>query len=158
MKFSDLTNDRINLLNTVLSELNVPSLFENPNFLVDEESLRSHLVVIKVNSFSKKSCPMVIMMEEDSIRLDIFGLNESFEWSEKDIKKSRDKIISFFKQIFTSYILIEYWGSPHSKSSMSLFDKNGVFLEKITLRGVIHWFNGQNQVQQLFFPIINKSE
>lgn len=153
MKFSNLTNDRINLLNTVLSELNAPNLLENPDFLIDRESLRSHLVIITVNSVNKKNCPLVIMLEEDSIRLDIFGLNESFEWSKEDIEKSRGKIISFFKQIFTSYILIEYWGTPHKKSSMSLFDENGFFLEKFLLRGVIHWFNGQNQVQQLFFPI-----
>lgn len=153
MKFSELMINRIDLINSILVELNVSGLFKNPDFLVDEESMSQHRVTFAVYLENKKSVPLVIMLGENGIRLDICGLPETFEWSKKDIEDSKEEIIDFFKRLFTSYILIESCGSVYSKSRMYMFKENGEFIEKYILRGFIHSYSGWNCDKKLFFPI-----
>lgn len=157
MNFSNVTEDRINLVNEVLDGLSVSNLFKNPNFEIDSDSLRSRYVKFATVSEHKKIISLFISIEYDSISIDICGLSETFEWSKEDIENDREKIKSFFKQLFVSYILLESCGSPYAKSRMYLFDNDGNLTEKYILRGVLHKFSGWDCDKTLFFPIFQKS-
>lgn len=153
MEFSDITNHQISLLNSVLDHIGVPNLFENPNFSVDMDSLGYHYVKIKVISNNKKNVPLTFLLEGDGIRLDVYGIEEAFEWTNENIYTSRKDIVDFLVSLFTSYILIESCNSAYSKSRMYLFDKEGVFNNKYVLRGFIHKFSGWDCDKSLFLPI-----
>lgn len=153
MKFSDITNHQINLLDSVLNSIGVQSLFENPDFSIDKESLGYHHVMVNIFSGRKKSVPLILFLEGDGIRLDVCGINEAFEWANKDIYTSGESVASFFKKLFTSYVLMESCGSANAKSRMYLFDKKGLLIDKYMLRGFIHRYSGWDCDKALFVPI-----
>jgi hypothetical protein len=153
IELSDITNHQVKLLNSVLNAIGVQSLFKNPDFAIDMDSLGYHHMVINIISGKKRTTPLILFLEGDGIRLDICGLDEAFEWTTEDIYTSRESIIDFFKKLFTSYILVESCSSANAKSRMYLFDNGGILLEKYILRGFIHSFSGWNCDKKLFFPI-----
>jgi hypothetical protein len=153
MEFSENTKHKISLLNTVLDGLRVQRLFENPDFIADMDSAGYHRVVIDVFSGSKRTAPLTLYLQGDSIRLDICGIVEAFEWSNEDVFKSRVKIVDFFTKLFTSYLLVESCGSVGLKSRMYLFNKDGDFIEKFALRGFVHRYSGWDCDKHLFLPL-----
>ena len=153
MEFSDLTMDRIGMFNKIFFELDIPTLFDNIDIVIDKDSLSFRHIIFAIYVENKTTIPLTVMIEEDSIRLDVCNLPETFEWSKSDIKDERDEIIEFFKKLLTSFVLVEGCGSLHRKSRMYLFDEQGVFIEKYILRGFAHSYTGWNCDKQMFFPL-----
>jgi hypothetical protein len=120
---------KIDILNEIFREIKVPFIFENQDFLIDEYSTK-HYLKFKLNHFARSNIPMKIHLAEDGIQLDIYGISEAFEWGNKDLAKFPQKITTFFKEIFTSYILLENCGWHNN---ISLFNKKGEFVAKYNL-------------------------
>ena len=153
MEFSPSVIDKIDLLNTVLNELGVAGLFENADFSVDSESAGYYQVIVNSAPGNRKNLPFSLFLLGDEIRLDICGIAESFEWTNEDVAKSRNQIVSFFKKLFTGYILVESCGAANSKSRIYFFNKDGDFVEKYSLRGFIQKYAGWDCDKHLFFPL-----
>lgn len=151
-EISDVTTRNIELIDSVLDSIGAPPLFENPNFEIDPDSLGYYRVIVKMVS-SRLTVPLIILLEGDSIRLDVFNLNEAFEWSSKMILNSRQEVVDFFRKLFTSYIMIESGLNPNSKSRMYLFDKQGALTDKYLLRGFMNPYTGWNCDKALYFPL-----
>lgn len=152
MEFSDNTIHHIELINSVLDDIGVPRLFENSDFVADMDSAGYYSLVIDVAPGNRRTGPFTLFLG-DGIRLDVCGINESFEWTNEQIFTSRASITDFFKKLFTSYILMESCGSANAKSRMYLFDKEGNFVEKYALRGFVQKFSGWECEKVLFTPI-----
>jgi hypothetical protein len=152
-KFDEKVLDKINLLNSIFSELNKPHLFENPNFVIDDLTWE-YWLKIKLHPSNKNCVSINIILATDKVQIDVDNIHEIFEWSNKDLEESRNNVINFIKEIFTSYILLEYC---NSNTQMYLFNANGLFIKKYNLTtsigGFIDGFLRRNCNQRLFFPI-----
>jgi len=62
MEFSDLTNHKIELLDSVLRAIGVSSLFENPDFKIDEGSKGFHNLIINVYSDERITVPLAFVV------------------------------------------------------------------------------------------------
>jgi hypothetical protein len=153
MAFSDITNYQVDLLNSVLERVGAKHIFQNKDFVVEQESMGYHQLVIHVSSKKRKSIPLTIYLEGDGLRLDVCTLSESFEWTSEALFKSTEKVKQFFLRLFTSYILMESCGSPNLKSRIYLFDSDGCLLERYAIRGVLQKYSGWDCDKLLFFPL-----
>ena len=154
MEFSDKIQHQILLLDEVLQSIGTRKTFENAAFSVELGSAGYHQMVIHVTgSEDGNNLPLSIWLQSESLRLDVCGLNEAFEWTDDDIFKSRADVVSFLRKLFTSFVLIEICGSANMKSRMFLFDKAGALLEKFALRGFVQKFSGWECEKVLYMPI-----
>lgn len=153
IEFSENTNHKIRLLNSILNDLGVQELFENPEFAIDMDSAGYHRLVINIPSGTRRTTPLTLYLEGDGIRLDVCEVNEAFEWTNEDVFTSREQIVDFFTKVFTSYILVESCGSANSKSRIYLFDKSGSLVGKYAVRGFVQKFSGWDCEKFLFLPI-----
>lgn len=51
----------------------------------------------------------------NALQINIDRTNESFEWSDKQIKENIEEIKDFIKTLFTSRIKVEYCGANYTK-------------------------------------------
>ena len=153
MEFSDLTNHKIELLDSVLRAIGVSSLFENPDFKIDEGSKGFHNLIINVYSDERITVPLAILIEGDGLRVDVCGLDEAFEWPDDYVFTARQEIVDFFYKLFTSYVLIETCGPAWAKTRMYLFGTDGQLLCKHGLRGFFQGFSGWDCDKTLYFPL-----
>jgi hypothetical protein len=152
-QFSEIIQQQISVLNSVLNDLGRLPLFENADFTIDRKSAGTFFLRICLSNLKNSSIPVDILLEGDRMRLDIFHLSESFEWSKNEVNGECEKIKSFFKELFTSYILIESCDAPYKKSQMYFFNENGDLINKYKLRGLVHIFSEWNYDKKLFLPI-----
>jgi hypothetical protein len=144
--------NQIRLLDKVLSELNVPTLNDNPDFIVNRESAGTFRLDFQIFPQKKNTVDLWLLLEGDGLRVDIDGIPETFEWSCEDLLESEREAIDFIKELFTSYILLEYFPS---RTTMSLFDSTGLRTKQYTLRyylSLMGIFKSDSE-QTLFFPI-----
>ena len=144
--------NQIEFLDKVLSELNVDCLNENPDFIVNRDSAETFFLIFEVSPQKKNTVNMLLLLEGGGLRIDIDGINETFEWSNKSLQESEREAVDFIKELFTSYILLEYFPS---RTTMSLFDSKGTRLKQYTLRNYLSLmglFKSEYE-QSLFFPI-----
>lgn len=156
IQFSDLILDRIKLINTVFHRLSVKDFFRNTDILIAEDETSSRCITFSISQPNKICIPLVIILGENSIRVDIYDLVETFEWSKHHIETSSEEVMTFLEELFSSYILFESYGNPNKKSYMYLFDKNGVMIKEHPLRGLVHIFSHWNSSKSLFFPIYSR--
>lgn len=144
--------NQIRLLDKVLSELGVNDLNENFDFVVDRESAGTFFLRFNVSSQNKNTVNIRLLLEGDGLGIDIDGINETFEWSNKNLQESESEAINFIKELFTSYILLEYFPS---RTTMSLFDSRGVRIKQYTLRKYLSLMGifKKDSEQNLCFPI-----
>ena len=144
--------NQIKLLDKVLSELNVACLNENPDFIVNRESAGTFFLIFEVSPQNKNTVNMLLLLEGGGLRIDIDGINETFEWSNKTLQESEREAIDFIKELFTSYVLLEYFPS---RTAMSLFDSSGTRVKQYTLRNYLSLMGlfKRDPEQSLFFPI-----
>jgi hypothetical protein len=92
------------------------------------------------------------VLEGGGLRIDIDLIPETFEWSNKTLEESEREVIDFIKELFTSYILLEYFPS---RTTMSLFNSRGVRTKHYTLRKYLSLMGifKRDSEQSLFFPI-----
>ncbi len=144
--------NQMRLLDKVLSELNVANLNENPDFIVNRESAATFGLDFQVFPQNKNTVNLWLLLEGDGLRVDIDRIPETFEWSYKNLLESEREAIDFIKELFTSYILLEYFSS---RTTMSLFDSKGLRTKQYTLRNYLSLMGifKSDSEQSLFFPI-----
>ena len=144
--------NQIKLLDKVLSELNVAALNENPDFTVRRESACTFGLDFTVSPQNKNTVNLWIVLEGGGLRIDVDTIPETFEWSCKDLLESEREVIDFIKELFTSYILLEYFPT---RTTMSLFNSRGVRTKQYTLRYYLTLMGlfKTDSKQNLFFPI-----
>jgi hypothetical protein len=144
--------NQIRLMDKVLSELNVASLNENPDFIVNRESAATFGLDFQVSPQNKNTVNLWLVLEGGGLRIDIDLIPETFEWSNKTLEESEREVIDFIKELFTSYILLEYFPS---RTTMSLFNSRGVRTKHYTLRKYLSLMGifKRDSEQSLFFPI-----
>ncbi len=144
--------NQIRILDKVLSELNATKLKENPDFIVDQESAGTFGIRFKVSPQNKNTVQMHLLLEGDGLRIDIDGIPETFEWSNKNLEELDREAIDFIKELFTSFVLMEYFPS---QTTMCLFNSKGVRTKHYTLRNYVSLTGifKRDSEQSLFFPI-----
>jgi len=148
MQFDKQVQDKIDLLDTVFSELEVPLPFENNDFLVEEISNNGFLR-LKLCESERNLISMEICLSLFGIQINVDRESEVYEWSNKHIEKERENVISFIKQVLTSFVMVEYCGSHYT--AFSFFDQNGTFLFKTPI--ISGFYFKYKCKKKLYFPI-----
>jgi hypothetical protein len=121
IKYENEVYSKIELINSVLKDIGIPSLKTNKDFTIDEHFHQEHYVKF---SLQKTNCiNLELIFINNALQINIDRTNESFEWSNKQIKENVEEIKSFVKVLFTSRIKVKYCGSNYTK--ISFFDGNG---------------------------------
>lgn len=155
MEFNPVTRNRILLFDELFMELGRAALLSEPQLDVDWHSATADFLRFDLGSLGNESIRMVVSIEIDSLRLDLAGLDECFEWASDEIDSDRESVRNFFGELLTSFLLFESCGNAASKSRLYLFDKKGALLRKYILRGFVHKYCGWNCDKVLFFPVIS---
>jgi hypothetical protein len=145
--------NQIRFLDRILNELNVANIEDNPDFHINRESAATFFLQIQVLPKNRNTVPIHIFLEGSSLRIDIDGIPETFEWVNKDLEESETMVVSFIKELLTSYILLEYLGN---RTTMSLFNSKGIQTKYYELRSYMPSFRGmfkKTSEKRLFFPI-----
>lgn len=132
--------DNVKLFNEVLAECGEPSLLENENFSPFLDFLiSSRYLVLELNSSKPNALPIVIWFESDDLRIDIEEMNETFDWSRKQIQEKPTEVIEIIKNLFTGYVLIE---SRKSSRFVQIFDADGFFVRAFSYNNLFHMITG----------------
>lgn len=122
MIYTKEVSEKVDLVNEVLDEIDALHLLENPDFSVDEMSMESWLK-INLNDGGHNKVPLSLTFTHTGLEIRLDRIAEAIDWSDKDLKESRFAISTMLKNLFTSHILVEYYGS--SRTLISLFGKDG---------------------------------
>ncbi len=122
MNYTKEVSKKVELVDGVLDEIHAPHLLENPYFSVDEMSMESWLK-INLNDGGHNKIPLSLTFTQTSLEIRLDRIVEAIDWSDKDLKESSLVVSAVLKNIFTSHILVEYYGS--SRTRISLFGQNG---------------------------------
>lgn len=125
MNFDCQIQNKIELLNEILAELNESILFENLDFSIGELSAEFYLELKLHNSY-KNTIPMEIRISQDGFQIGLDRVSEVYEWSNDFIEKSNNVVKTLIRQLFTSSIEVEYCGTNYT--CFNIFDKNGELL------------------------------
>ncbi|MBK7883795.1 MAG: hypothetical protein IPJ81_08335 [Chitinophagaceae bacterium] len=113
MKYENEVYDKIDLVNSVLENLNVASLETNRDFIIDKSYYQEHYVKFLLQ---KPNCiELQLIFINNAIQINIDRTNETFEWSDKQIQKNINEVKGFIKMLFTSTIKVEYCGFNYTK-------------------------------------------
>lgn len=113
MKYVIDVSNKIELVNSVLKELNVASLETNKDFRIDDSFYQGHYVKFLLR---KADCiHLELIFIDNAFQINLDRTNESFEWSNNQIQKNSEEIKGILKMLFTSRIVIEYCGSNFTK-------------------------------------------
>lgn len=151
---SELNCDHLSLVNSVLRDLGHVPIPENDCFEIESESIRSHF--LKVRTKGSRSCPIVIYLEEDSLRIDIAEINEAVEFTAADIDQRPNDLKGFLRVLFTSFIVIEYKISPQWRSRAYFFDGSGKCVLKMKLCGILNIFSEWEFERILYTPLLTR--
>jgi hypothetical protein len=148
MNYTSEIIEKLRLVNEVLDKLHVPTLLDNDDFSIDEMSMESWLKVdLRVESNNK--IPLSFIFTQGGLEIHLDRVSEAYDWSNKEIKKSSSSLSSMLSTLLTSYFLVEYHGSGHTK--IRLFSKNGKCLNVLRYTEGLA-FIGKREYQ-LYFPI-----
>lgn len=136
----------------------MPNIFENPNFTFSKDSSGTNSLGFQIVSSKNNSVILDIFLESDGIRIDIDGISEAFEWSNKDIKNSKEKVAKLIKYLFTGYILIE---TQNASRFIQIFDAEGFFIRSFSRNNSLHFYTGlyifrYKTYRRLFLPMFEK--
>ena len=152
--------DNLAFLDEILVELGVEPALRNKDFEVNKSGAGTNGVDFAVVSNENRcSIEMWILIETWGIRLDIDGIPETFEWTNKQITDSRKSVSDFIKHIFTGYISIN---ARRSSRFIQIFDSNGVFVHQQSRNSLFHILTGiylerNGNQRRLFLPFLTKS-
>lgn len=124
MKYENEIIQKLDLVNSALERLNVKPLFINEDFSLDSTFHQEHYVKFFLN---KPDCiKLELVFINNALQINIDRINESFEWSENQIKENANDVKDFIKMIFTTTIKVEYCGSNYTKIHFIDIDENCV--------------------------------
>lgn len=113
MKYENEVQSKLELVNSVLKSLDVAPLEANKDFAIDELFHQEHYVKFLLKKSNSINLELIFI--NNALQLNIDRTNESFEWSDKQIKENIEEIKCFIKVLFTSSIKVEHCGSNYTK-------------------------------------------
>src|SRR5690554_936790 len=122
MNYTKEVSEKIELVNEVLDEINVPHLLKNTDFSVDDMSMESW-VKINLNVKGQNKIPISLTFTQTGLEIRMDRIPEAIDWSDKDLKESKSVVMTMLKHLFTNHILVEYYGSSHTL--ISFFGRDG---------------------------------
>lgn len=153
MNYTKEVSEKIDIVNGVLDEINAPHLLENPDFSVDDMSIESCLK-INLKDKGQNKIPLSLTFTPTGLEIRLDRIAEAIDWSDKDLKESNAIVTTILKNLFTSHILVEYYGS--SRTQISLFGQDGKctnnfkYSEGFSLKG--------KRKDRLYFPVYSLKE
>lgn len=124
---------KLDLVNSVLEEINVPHLQTNQDFFVDESFHQKHYIRFKFQK--QNSITLELVFSSESLQINMDRTNESFEWSEYQIKENPKSVKDIFRMILTSSIKIKYCGANYTE--IFFYDKKGNMVKTLKyIRGL----------------------
>lgn len=148
MSYTKEVSEKVDLVNGVLDKINAPHLLDNPDFLLDDMSMESWLK-INLNDRGHNKIPLSLTFTPTGLEIRLDRIAEAIDWSDKDLKESSTIVTAMLKNIFTSHVLVEYYGS--SRTVISLFGQNGKCTNNFKYR---EGFSLQGKREnRLYFPI-----
>lgn len=136
--------ERIELINSVLGDINISHLFDNSDFSIDDMSSETWL---KINLRHNKpnKIPLWIIISRDSIEVRLDRISEAIILSDESFTNAR----LLLKTVFTSYILVEYYGL--SRTRIRLYNQEGKYVQVFNYhQGIPFWGKRESK---LYFPI-----
>ena len=158
-EFKSYLLDNVKLFDEVLAECGEPPLLENSNFSAFLDfPITSGYLVLEAVTKRESTLPITIWFEGDSLRIDIEGMNETFDWSKKQIEETREKIVELIRNLFTGFILIE---TRKSSRFIQIFDADGFFALALSYNNLFHMLTGlylfrYENYHRLYLPIFSK--
>lgn len=121
MRYEKEIINKLDLINSVLKNLDVASLEANEDFTIDEQFHQEHYIKFLLQ---KPYCVnLELILINNALQINLDRANESFEWSNLQINENIEEIKSFIKMLFTSIIKVEYCGSHYTK--IYLYNESG---------------------------------
>jgi hypothetical protein len=148
MIYSKEINEFVSVVDSVFDDLRIPQLLNNTDFIIDEMST-SYWFKVNLNPDRKNNIPLSLTFTETSLEIRLDRIAEAIDWTKNDLIKAVDKIKEILKNLFTSYILVEYYGT--SDTRISLFGDTGTGTNKLRYSEGFS-FNNKKE-QRLYFPI-----
>ncbi|MGI9055920.1 MAG: hypothetical protein ACR2F2_08985 [Pyrinomonadaceae bacterium] len=101
-EFENYLLDNVKLFDEVLTECGELPLLANEKFSPFLDfSISSLYLVLELNSSKPNALPIVIWFEGENLRIDIDRMNETFDWSKKQIAETREKVVELIRNLFT---------------------------------------------------------
>jgi hypothetical protein len=128
MKYENEVTYKIELVNSILNELNALPLEINKDFIIDETFHQKHYVKFKIQI--PGSIALQLIFVSDALQINIDRTNESFEWSNKQIEDNENAVKDFIKMIFTCSIMVKYCGLNYTKIYFYNADRHCIYTFK----------------------------
>lgn len=160
-EFEDYLLDNVKLFDEVLSEFHEFPLLENKNFSPFLDfSITSQYLVLQLNSSKPNNLPIIIWFEGEDLRIDIEQMNETFDWSKKQVVENREEVIKLVRNLFTGYVSIETRGASRF---VQIFDANGFFVHSFSYNNLFHMLTGlylfrYKNYRRLYLPIFSNGK
>jgi hypothetical protein len=156
--FGEQLLKNVELFDEVLIELGESPILENRNF---EATLNTSCCDLGIESTAIRpnTLPIFIMFEGEYLRIDIDGIQESFEWTKRHIEKDRDSIKELIRNLFSGYVLIDY--RQGSGRFIQFFDSNGDYVDCLSRNITFHMITGRvlfrhKDNRKLYLPMFSK--
>ena len=160
-EFETYVLDNVKLFDEVLRDVGEPPLFENQNFTIHSafEPL-SHYLVMETTNKITNTLPVTIWFEGEDLVIDVDGMRESLEWAKKHIDKDRNSVVTYIRNLFTGYVLVESRGNSHF---VQIFDSDGSFAHSFSYNNLFHMITGlylfrYKNYRRLYLPIFSKTK
>lgn len=151
MSYTKEISDKIDMVNEVLDEIKIPRLLENADFIVDEMSIESWLK-INLKDKGENKIPLSLTFTLTGLEVRVDRVAEAIDWSDKDFKEANAIVKSTLKNLFTSHVLIEYYGLSFTR--ISLFGQDGKCTNNFKYREGLS-FKGKRE-DRLYFPVYSQ--
>lgn len=111
----------------------------------------------ELDSSKPNALPIVVWFEAEDLKIDIDRMNETFEWSKKQIGETREKILELIRNLLTGFISIE---TRSSSRFVQIFDADGFFVQELSYNNLFHMLTGlylfrHKNFRRLYLPIFS---
>ena len=148
MNYTKEITDKVGIVNEVLDEIRIPRLLENPDFMVDEMSMESWLKV-NLKDKGENKIPLSLTFTSTGLEVRLDRIGEALDWSNKNLKESNAVVKSMIKNLLTSHILVECYGS--SQTRISVYGRDGKCTNNFKYQEILS-FKGKRK-DRLYFPV-----
>ena len=160
-EFENYLLDNVKLFDEVLDELGEPPLLENANFSTFLDfPITSQYLTVELKTSRPNNLPIVVWFEGENLRIDIDQMNETFDWSKKQLVETREDVITLIRNLFTGYVSIE---TRRASRFIQIFDANGFFVHSFSYNNLFHMLTGlylfrDKNYRRLFLPAFFKAK
>ncbi|NDV60154.1 hypothetical protein [Bacteroides sp. 519] len=152
INYSKEINKKIDLINSIFDELSVPHLLENPDFSVYYMSSETWLSV-SLEHKKDNRIPLWITITKNTIEIRLDRISEAITLSDNFLKTSPANARLKLINVFTSYILVEYYGS--FRTQMRLFNPEGECTNIFNYyQGISFWGKRKSKLYSPIYSLI----